>query len=53
MTKDNALQILNIMYRLTVILFACSTDLEVSVYNALADCQTDINTLFYQIKESD
>ncbi len=52
MTKDNALQILDIMYRLTVILFAYSTD-QVSVYNELEDCQADINDLFDQIKEGD
>lgn len=53
MTKEESLCLLDIMYRLTVLLFMYSNDLEASVYSELEDIQTDINGLFYHIKDGE
>ena len=53
MSKEESLCLLDIMYRLTVLLFMYSNDLEVSVYSELENIQADINGLYYQIKDGD
>ena len=53
MTKEESLCLLDIMFRLTVLLFMYSNDLEASVYSELENIQADINGLYYQIEEGD
>lgn len=53
MSKDDALCMLDIMYRLVTLLFVYTNNLEASVYHDLDEIQSAINDLYYHVKDGD
>ncbi len=53
MTKDDALRMADLMFRIITIFIMYCDHLDLSAYHDLGDCQDEIKDLYYHIKDGD